>query len=174
MYVLVTYATADGSTAGVAQRIAARLRHRGHDVDTNPVELAGGIDPYDAVVVGSAIHDQAWLPAAATFVQHHAAALAERPVWAFSVGMVDAFPRPLRRGGQAEEAKVLAALGPGFTPQGDHLFSGVVHRRQFPAAGRAAFRLLGVRYGDHRDWAAIDRWADQIADQLTDRPGPPG
>jgi menaquinone-dependent protoporphyrinogen oxidase len=166
MHVLVTYATAEGSTAGVAERIASRLSERGHEAEMHPVDQVDGVDPYDAVVIGSAVHDQAWLPAALAFVHNHATALAQRPVWVFSVGMVDAFPRPLRRGADAEEAKILDAMGDDLSPTGDHIFSGVVERDQFPPMGRAVFRLLGVRYGDHRDWAAIDRWANEIGDQL--------
>ena len=45
---LVTYSTAAGSTAGIAERIAQVL----HDAD-----LAG----VDGLVVGSAVHDMAWL-----------------------------------------------------------------------------------------------------------------
>jgi menaquinone-dependent protoporphyrinogen oxidase len=46
------------------------------------------------------------------------------------------------------------------------LFSGVVSKDQFPVLSRVAFRLLGGRYGDHRDWDDIDRWADGIARTL--------
>jgi menaquinone-dependent protoporphyrinogen oxidase len=31
------------------------------------------------------------------------------------------------------------------------------------------FRLMGCRYGDFRDWPAIDRWAVEIADALDNR-----
>lgn len=42
----------------------------------------------DAAVLGSAIHNQVWLPEAATFVMSHVRELAIRPVWLFSVGSV--------------------------------------------------------------------------------------
>ncbi|MGH4011856.1 MAG: flavodoxin domain-containing protein [Pseudonocardiaceae bacterium] len=48
---------------------------------------------YDAVVLGSAIHNQEWLPQAIRFVRRNLDALAARPVWLFSAGMPGALPR---------------------------------------------------------------------------------
>ena len=42
----------------------------------------------------------------------------------------------------------------------------IARRSQFPLASRIFLRLAGGRYGDFRDWAAIDGWALEIADQL--------
>jgi menaquinone-dependent protoporphyrinogen oxidase len=162
MTVLVTYATAAGSTAGIAQRIADRLTSDGFAVSCLPVdEVRGPVSSYDAVVVGSAIHDQAWLPEATRFVVTHSAELAARPTWLFSVGMPGALGKGLRRWAMKEGPKVL-------TPFADvhawdtRLFSGVVLPSQLPFTGRLVFRLLGGRYGDFRDWDEIDRWADEI------------
>jgi len=166
MHVLVAYATAEGSTVGVAERLAGRLGEHGHEVVVLPVDRVEALDPFDAVVVGSAVHDQAWLPSAAAFVHDHREALARRPVWAFSVGMADALPRVFHRAADTEEAKVIGALGDDLSPRGDHMFSGVVGHDQLPTVGRIVFRLLGGRYGDHRDWAAMDRWADEIGEHL--------
>jgi menaquinone-dependent protoporphyrinogen IX oxidase len=51
--VTVTYATAAGSTAGIAERIAAVLRADGLDVDCGPAGPAVDLERADAVVVGS-------------------------------------------------------------------------------------------------------------------------
>ena len=45
-------------------------------------------------------------------------------------------------------------------------FAGAIARSHWPATGRAFFRAIGGRYGDHRNWPAIDAWADHIAAQL--------
>jgi menaquinone-dependent protoporphyrinogen oxidase len=58
--VVVTYATAAGSTAGIAERIASVLRDGGCDVDCGPAGPAVDLEQVDAVVVGSAVHDMAW------------------------------------------------------------------------------------------------------------------
>jgi menaquinone-dependent protoporphyrinogen oxidase len=57
--VLVTYASAAGSTAGVAERIAETVRIAGCEVVCRPI--GPDVDPagFDAVVVGSAVHNMA-------------------------------------------------------------------------------------------------------------------
>ena len=44
----------------------------------------GYIEGYDAAVLGSAIHERAWLPEAANFVARIAREIGERPVWLFA------------------------------------------------------------------------------------------
>ena len=51
-------------------------------------------------------------------------------------------------------------------PREHRNFAGAIARSHWPATGRAFFRAAGGRYGDHRNWPAIDAWADLIASQL--------
>jgi len=88
MRVLITYATAHGSTKGVATEIGGRLAASGLSVDVLPAEGVGSLDGYDAVVIGSAVHNGAWLPPASSLIDHHVDELASRPVWLFSVSSV--------------------------------------------------------------------------------------
>ena len=87
MRVLVTYVSPHGSTRGIAERIATRLRDSGLSADCLPVHETPAVAEYDAVVVGSAIHNQAWLLEASQFLSTHAAELVLKPVWLYSVGM---------------------------------------------------------------------------------------
>ena len=59
-----------------------------------------------------------------------------------------------------------AKLSPLVQARGHRLFSGVVRKQHLTPGGRAKFRLMGGRYGDFRDWAQIDAWADAVADEL--------
>ncbi len=165
--VLVTYVSPHGSTRGIAERIATRLTDSGLSVDCLPIHQAQAITGYDAVVVGSAIHGQAWLAEAAQFVSTHANELSVKPVWLFSVGMPAALARPLRRLAMREGPKAVAPFRAMVHPRDTRLFSGVVTKQQFPAASRAVLRLMGGHYGDLRDWPEIDAWADRIRDDLT-------
>lgn len=164
--VLVTYVSPHGSTRGIAERIATRLRDSGLLVDCRPIHEAQAVADYDAVVVGSAIHGQAWLPEASRFLATHADELVVKPVWLYSVGMPGALPRPLRRLAMREGPKAIAPLAAMVRPRDTRLFSGVVSKQQFPPVSRATLRLMGAHYGDFRSWPDIDAWAASISDCL--------
>lgn len=169
MTVLVAYASALGSTREIAQRVASRLAAALGTVECRSVDEVESVSGYDAVVVGSAIHNQAWLPPALLFFSRHAPDLAKRPVWAFSVGMADALPRPFRRRGAAlQQHRLGAILSKNVPLRGHQVFSGVYEPTQMPAPLRVLYRCAGGRFGDLRDWGAIDAWADQITAELSD------
>jgi menaquinone-dependent protoporphyrinogen oxidase len=172
MCVLVAYATDHGSTRGVADRITDRLRQRDVDAEARAVTDVLEVPRYEAVVLGSAIHGGKWLPSARQFADRNAAPLRERPVWLFSVSTLgdeeSMFPprvanrmRALRK--ETPEAAEMRWL---LHPREHRNFAGAIVRSHWPATGRAFFRAAGGRYGDHRNWPAIDAWADLIAAQL--------
>ena len=69
--VLVTYASVADSTAGVAEAIGKSLAEGGAQVDVLPMKNVKDLTPYRAVVAGSAIHGQKWLPEAMQFMRDH-------------------------------------------------------------------------------------------------------
>ena len=167
MTVLVVYASAMGSTQEIAQHIADRMAAALDGVECRSVDEVESVSGYDAVVVGSAIHNQSWLPAADQFFARHAPELAKRPVWAFNVGMADALPKPFRKKGAAlQQARLAGVLPQDVALRGHRMFSGVYKADQMSSALRFVFRLTGGRFGDFRDWTAIDAWTDEIAAQL--------
>ena len=172
MLVLVAYATDHGSTRGVADRIADRLQQRGADAETRAVTDVLEISRYEAVVLGSAIHGGKWLPAARQFADRNAAPLRERPVWLFSVSTLgdeeSMFPPRAANRLRAwrKETPEVAEMRRLLHPREHRNFAGAIARSHWPATGRAFFRATGGRYGDHRNWPAIDAWADLIAAQL--------
>ncbi|RBY80795.1 flavodoxin domain-containing protein [Blastococcus sp. TF02A-26] len=169
-HVLVVHASAHGSTAEVAERIAARLRTVSVVVDVRPagpdLDLDVDLDRFDAFVLGSAVHDMAWLPEARDLAGRLAPALRGRPVWLFSVAGID--PRGRIRGWMArqEVARVASGLPRELRPRDHRLFGGVVRMDGVPLWGRVFYLLARQRAGDHRDWAAIEAWADGIAAAL--------
>lgn len=166
MKVLVTYASCHGSTEEIAEQIANRLRAAGDTVTCRPVAEVESVREFQAVVLGSAIDDQAWLPEATGFLERIGPGLAGMPVWLFSVGMPGALPGRLQGWAMQEEGQVATKLSGLVEARGHHLFSGVVRRQHLTAGGRARFRLMGGRYGDFRNWAEIDEWADAVADDI--------
>lgn len=172
MRVLVAYASALGSTRGIAEHVASRMAVALGEVECRSVEEVASVTGYEAVVVGSAIHNQAWLAPALLFFEHHAQELAKRPVWAFSVGMSDALPKPFRKRGAVLQQKRLEQSQFRDVPlRGHKVLSGVYEAAQMPTPLRLLFRLTGGRFGDLRDWAAIDDWTDDITAQLANTSG---
>lgn len=172
MRVLVAHASAHGSTAEIATRLAESLAATGPDVDVRPVVDVASLSGYDAVVIGSAIHDGAWIPEAHTFLQEHKAALAKRPTWLFSVSSVGAtssaygavgtaIQRRMRRDPRAVyEAR--QALG----HVDHHQFAGVVTEEGWSKNSIRLLKLFGGTFGDHRDWDDVDQWAAGIGRSL--------
>lgn len=161
--VLVGYATAAGSTADIAARIAARLEDAGHEVVCRPV--GPDLDPhgFDACVLGSAVHGMSWLPPALDFLRR-AAASGDLPVWCFSVGGLAPRGRRSRWLAAKETARIQQAFA--LTPRDHRLFAGVVVTEGMPWLGRAFWRAAGGHPGDQRDWPAIEAWAGDIAAEV--------
>jgi len=172
MKVVVGYASAYGSTKGIATGVAERLTRAGVQVDLRPMDEFVSVEGYDAAVLGSAIHNMAWLPQAASFVETHRAELATRPVWLFSVSSVgdtNSFFGPrvgrfMRR--MRKEPKGIESIRLAILPRNHRNFAGVVERSHWNLAGHLFLRAFGGSYGDHRDWQDIHAWADDIARQL--------
>ncbi|MGY1737530.1 flavodoxin domain-containing protein [Geodermatophilus sp. SYSU D00684] len=170
--VLVCYASATGSTRGIAERIADRIRSdlRGRGLaDAQVVCRPAGpdVDPhgFDALVVGSAVHDMAWLPAATSFLGRASGAAA--PVWVFSVGGSEPRDPLTRRLVARERARIERTLPAGFAPRDHRVFGGIVVLSGAPVWGRLSWRLVGGRPRlDHRDWPAIEAWAAGIATEV--------
>jgi menaquinone-dependent protoporphyrinogen oxidase len=173
MLILITYASRTNSTHEIALRLTARLSDSGSgSVPTKAeclaVECVDSLDRFDAVIVGSAIHSGSWLPEASQFLERHAAALKERPVWAFSVGMTEGMPKWLRaKAASQEEKKVRATIEKAVVGLKGHvLFSGVATRDTMPWLVRIIWSCFGGRFGDFRDWDAIEKWVDEIAGEM--------
>ncbi len=174
MPVLVTYATRHGATRGIAERIADRLRTDGLDVELRPVAEVRDPSHYDAFVVGGAAYMFHWLKDATGFVRHNRTLLAGRPTWLFSSGPVgvDTVDKDGRDVLEVTIPREFPKLRDEIHPRGEKVFFGAWD----PAAKPVGFaeRLVSLMpaskmampAGDFRDWAAIDAWADEIADGL--------
>lgn len=172
--VLVAYASRHGSTAEIAERIAAGLRSEGLPCEIHAVNEVGDLTGYDAVVLGSAAYMFHWLKEATSFARKHRDALAERPVWLFSSGplgtdLVDEDGNDIFEASRPKEFDELAGL---IAPRGEQVFFGAWDP-EAPAVGMAErmMRFMpaarnALPAGDFRDWAAIDAWATEIASEL--------
>ena len=172
MAVLVAYATCHGSTRGVAERIASRLALSGAEPDVRTVQDVHDVSVYEAVVLGSPIHGGKWLPEATEFLSRHGPELSSRMLWLFSVSTVgdeEAMfpPRVARRmRNMRREPPELLEFRQVLNTIEHRNFAGAVASSDWPGTGRLFFKTMGGRYGDHRNWNAIDAWGDVICSQL--------
>lgn len=172
MVVLVAYATAHGATQEVAERIGDRLQRRGITVEVRTASDARNTDRYGPAVLGSAVHGGNWLPAAVQLMRREAASLRGRPVWLFSVSslgdeesMFGAWVAKRLRAFRKETREIVGFRST-IGVREHRNFAGAIARSDWPLPGRILFRAMGGHYGDHRNWATIDRWADHIAAQI--------
>jgi len=162
MRVLVTAASRHNGTREIAEAIATGLTRRGLEAEAARVEEVKNLHGYDAVVLGSAVYAGRWLAEARRFVQVHTSSLCKMPVWLFSSGPVGGVDHRIPPGTPAD-VPVLMRL----TQAIDHrTFSGRLDIRRLQSAERALVRRIHAPDGDSRDWAAVDRFAGEIADQI--------
>lgn len=157
--VLVAYASKMGSTAEIAESIAATLRTAGLEATAQSVRAITDLTAFDAVILGSALYAAHWQRDANRFVARHLAALQQRPVWLFSSGPLD------RRLAAADLpiAPQAAEVTAGLTPRGHRTFGG---RLDADAPGLDPQVLATHPMGDFRDWTVITDWATSIAVEL--------
>jgi menaquinone-dependent protoporphyrinogen oxidase len=163
--ILVTYASRNGSTAGVAEAIGKTLAESGAQVDVLPMKDVKDLSPYHTVVAGSAIRGKKWLPEAMQFMYTHQAELTRKPFAAFLVCMTLAMPNADKyRQGVRDWLEPVRTL---VRPSSEGLFAGALDIRKIESfSDRLKFRIsviLGVwSEGDHRDWNTIRAWADSL------------
>lgn len=167
--ILITYASRAGSTADVAEEIGKILIRKGLQVDVLPMEDVRDISAYQAVVAGSAIQGQKWLPEAMQFLNDHRSELGRKPFAAFMVCITLSM---------ANAHQYLDGLKSWMSPVrnlvqpvSEGYFAGALDFSKLPFSFNVlAMRfvvLLGIwKQGDHRDWAAIRSWAESLPSRL--------
>lgn len=167
--VLVAYASRAGSTAGVAEAVGRSLTAHGLPVEVCHVSEVQDVTSYRAVVVGSAIRIDRWLPEAMDFIQRHRADLAQRPTAAFLVCMALGLASTPQQRAQAEKSadaymQPVRAL---INPASEGMFGGALKVSAIKEPHwRLAFSVIvGLRVwreADYRNWEAIQGWADGL------------
>jgi len=174
MKVLIAYASRHGSTAGIAERIAAELAAAGLEAEAMRTEDVHDVEQYDAFVVGAAAYMFHWMKDATRFVKRHKAVLASRPLWLFSSGplgtdTVDAEGRDVLESSRPKEFEELSSA---LHPREERVFFGAWDPDAAPVgAAEHLMKLVpagaqALPAGDFRDWASIDAWARTIAAEL--------
>ena len=166
MKVLVSVASRHGATLEIASVIESVLEQADIVVDLVPPERVASIEPYDAIVIGSAVYAGRWLAPARQLIEREATALAVRPVWLFSSGPIGNPAKPVEAPAEVVElARRLGAV--------DHqVFEGKLDRNQLGFGENAITRVLRAPVGDYRPWDAIVDWSRDIQRRLLARRTP--
>jgi menaquinone-dependent protoporphyrinogen oxidase len=172
MSVLIAYAGAEWSTAEIAQQIADRLMKAGVAAVVRSVNQIERIHLHQAVVLGSAVHDQEWLPEAAEFLGRFSGELPKLPLWLFSTGPAN---ESVGVFGSKVAALVERTLLHGAAVAGTHdaihfrdhqHFAGGFERGVWRSLGDLFLKICGGSSDDHRDWRDVNAWAADIAREL--------
>jgi menaquinone-dependent protoporphyrinogen oxidase len=166
--ILIAYASAYGSTGGVAEAIGKELCRKGAKVDVFLMKNVKNLSSYQGVVVGSAIYRGKWMPEAVNFVRGHAEILQQVPVAYFMVCMT------MRQPTEENRRKALAFLDPVLQtiPQVKPVdiapFAGAMHYNNLSWLNKTVIQSKGGSEGDFRDWKAIQTWAQGLGSLLLD------
>lgn len=154
--ILVAFASRAGSTAGIAEEVAAVLRTSGLAADCRAAGTVDDVTQYDAVILGSGVFVPSRRSDGGGFLVRHAASLEARPVWLFCAG-------PIGRG----------RCVPGTTGTASTECSVVAVADAVGARGAAVFGPVGLaldadlveRLGPV-DVQRVRTWAAEIAGEL--------
>ncbi len=162
--VLVAYASKRGSTAEIAEAVASALGEAGLEVDCEPSDAVESLEPYGAVVLGSAVYMKRWRGEARHFLRAQRKALAALPLWAFSSGPVGDpdkdDPKWSEPPGIVRAVEKLGAR--------DHvIFGGRLPPEPRGPIEKAMVAGIPPEFHDRRDWEEIRAWANDIARELS-------
>jgi menaquinone-dependent protoporphyrinogen oxidase len=163
MTVLVAYASKRGSTAEIAETVAATLRREGLGVCLEKAEDVQCLDPYDAVVLGSAVYMERWRGDARHFLKKHRKALKQMPFWAFSSGPVGDPSKDKPE--WAEPPKIIEKVED-LGGREHVVFGGCMPAEPGNFIEKAMVEGTPREFRDRRDWAEIREWAHVIANAL--------
>jgi menaquinone-dependent protoporphyrinogen oxidase len=163
MKVLVASASKHGSTEGIAEAIAERLRQLGHDAMASRAVDVPDLDGFHAVVLGSAVYLGSWMKEATDFAEVNTDVLSRLPVWLFSSG-----PLGTEVEDDEEQPRQLAELTERLQPRAHRMFFGALDRNKLGFGERMMVKAVKAPDGDFRDWNAISAWAGEIARELAE------
>jgi menaquinone-dependent protoporphyrinogen oxidase len=180
MRLLIAYATTDGMTARIAERMAEAVRAAGSSADVVDCKaLPGGFDPtrYDGILLGASMHVQGYQHAATAFVRHHLDALRSRPSGFFSVCLSIASNRADER----DQARRITEEFPaklGWKPDVTEIIAGALMFSRYGFFRRLAMKAIAKKEmgsvdathdSVYTDWAAVERFAKDFVVRVGQR-----
>jgi menaquinone-dependent protoporphyrinogen oxidase len=163
MTVLVAYASKRGSTAEIAETIAATLRREGLGVCLERCEDVESLERYDAIVIGSAVYMKRWRGDARHFLKKHRKSLRQKPFWVFSSGPVG---DPANDNPEWADPPKIAIKVEEMGGREHVVFGGCLPAEPTSFMEKAMLKGTPREFRDRRNWAEIRQWAQAIANAL--------
>ncbi|MEA4906051.1 MAG: flavodoxin [Chloroflexi bacterium] len=156
--ILVTYASKGQSTAEVAAYMGQIIAQHDLPVDVLPVHRVSSLEPYAAVILGSAVRMGSVLPEARKFVEQHQGALRHKPFHVFVLCVTLSIDNDETRTTANACLEPLCALVP---PASQGLFAGVVDPGRVGPLDRLIIKAVKAPLGDFRRWDEIGAWTEE-------------
>jgi menaquinone-dependent protoporphyrinogen oxidase len=162
---LILYATVEGHTERIGQRIADVLRRDGHRVDVVPAGAELDVSRYAGVIVGASVHYGHHPASLALFLRKHAAALVPCKSAFFSVSL-----------GAKDRYATKFLRKAGWRPQLTAVFRGALKYSKYGPIKRRVVQAFAAAGGhdtdasldyDYTDWKAVDSFATAFATMIT-------
>ncbi len=180
MKLLVAYATTDGMTARIAERVAEVARAAGCDaelLDTKATPRAFEARAYDGILLGASMHARGYQQAAKRFVRRQGEALRSRPSGFFSVCLSIASKNPEE---QRESCRIAERFCErlGWKPDRIEVIAGALMFSRYGFLRRAAMKYIATkemgsvdttRDTVYTDWAAVESFARDFVGWVGER-----
>ena len=160
-HILVTYGSWAGSAEEVAEEIARTMSDADCEVDVIPANRVTDAVPYNAVVIGSAIHAGQMHPSVLAFLGKYRDVLVDKKVAYFLVCLTMKDDTDENRCKVASYLKAAREIAPDIDPVATGLFAGAMIYKKLPLGLRLIIRAMKAEEGDYRDWDTIRRWAGE-------------
>ena len=157
--VLVAYGSWAGSTAEIAEEIAAALQESGLTAEASPASKVMDLSTYRAVIVGSGIHAGQLHGDVYPFMAMHEAVLEQMPVAYFLVCMGMKEDTAEHRQEVGAYLKKLHDTYPQIKPVDEGYFAGVMDFNKLSWIFRTMMKVMKLEEADYRDPEAIRAWA---------------
>ena len=183
----VFYATREGHTRRIADRLAADLRAHSFEVEVCNVldyPVGIGLRKYSGVVLTASAHVGVHEPEMVTFVRHNLSDLETMPAAFLSVSL-SAAGAERRDATPAERARFCASVqgmldrffaDTGWRPELVKPVAGALLYTKYTFLARLVLQQISRRAGgdtdtsrdyEYTDWAGLDRFADEFAERVT-------
>ncbi|HKL51695.1 MAG TPA: menaquinone-dependent protoporphyrinogen IX dehydrogenase [Wenzhouxiangellaceae bacterium] len=169
---LIVYATTDGQTRKISERIQQTLRANGLETTLVDVAKASALDPagFDGVIAGASVRYGKHDPAMARFLDDNRDAIARLPNAFFSVNLIARKPEKRNLDGNKYLRKFLERLS--FQPMHVEIIAGKLDYPSYRFIDRIMIQMImkitdgptdGKSVIEYTDWDQVDGFARRMA-----------